>query len=78
MSRNTEALDSCIVPSRKRGGPYFGTAASVDRAILHFMLEELRATLQGCEALSVEDLAGIPLRIAGMVDEVVMDREVKV
>ncbi len=77
MPRNREDLDSCIVPARKRGDPYFGTPESVDRAILHYMLEELRETLQGCAALSVEDLAGIPLRVTEIVEPLIIGKEGK-
>ena len=77
MPRNHEDLDSYVVPPRERGGPYVGTPESIDRAILHFMLEELRATLRGCKALSVEDLVEIPLRVRRIVEQLVMDLEDK-
>ena len=78
MPRNREDLAYCIVPSRKRGEPYFGTPESVDRAILHYMLEDLREVLRGCAALSVEDLARIPLRVTGIVEPFILERESKV
>ena len=78
MPRNHEDLDFCITLPPKRGGPYVGTPESIDRAILHFMLEELRTTLQGCLALSMEDLAGIPLRVTGIVEPFILAREGKV
>ncbi len=78
MPLNHEDLDFCITPSIKRGESFYGTPESVDRAILHYMLEELRETLRGCTALSVEDLAGIPLRVTRIVEPFILAREGKV
>ena len=78
MLRNREDLDSCIVALTKRGESFYGTPESVDRAIVHYFLEGLRETLKGCKALSVEDLAGIPLRVTGIVEPFILAREGKV
>ncbi len=78
MPRNREDLDFCITPSIKRGESFYGTPESVDRAIVHYFLEDLRETLKGCKALSVEDLAGIPLRVTGIVEPFILAREGKI
>ncbi len=72
-----EDFDFCVIPPPARGGSYFGTAASVDRAILHYMLEDLREVLRGCAALSMEDLARVPLRVTGIVEPLIISRQGK-
>ena len=72
-----EVLDFCVTPPPKRGGPYVGTPTDVDRAILHYMLEDLRETLRGCTALSVEDLTGLPLRVTEIVEPLIIGKEGK-